>query len=176
MVATQVAQALYATQALAIGVGAAIAILACAAAGWRRPRPTFALTAIGFSALLTLLAQMSSVGPAVAVTVLVGGFHSANMTLSINFVRHEAPEAMRGRVMAIQITGLIGVVPITALVGGWAADEFGVGTPFTTAGLVCLAFSLVALRWIHLLRPTLATGPDPLETGLVVGALVEEEG
>lgn len=158
-----------------IGIGAGVAILATARIGRRRPRPTYALTAIAFSVLLALAGFATNIVAAVVLMVAVGGFHFANMTLGINLVQHEAPEVLRGRIMAIQMGGLIGAVPITALVGGWSADAFGIGPTMTGAGLICLAFSLVALRWTHHLRSTLVGEDDPPEVGMAAGALVEEE-
>ncbi|GIU89910.1 MAG: hypothetical protein KatS3mg010_1009 [Acidimicrobiia bacterium] len=58
----------------------------------------------------------------------------ANMTLAISLVQHRVPEAMRGRVMAIHMAGLIGFVPIVSLAGGVVADVTGIPAVLVGAG------------------------------------------
>lgn len=164
----------YAWLQAGIGIGAAVGILGLASVGRRRPAATFTATAIAFSASLVLLGGSSRFGPALAVTVLVGAFHFANMALALNLVQHEVADVMRGRVMAIHMTGLVGVVPITALLGGVLADAYGVRTIFVGAGLVCLAFSLLLLRWSRHIRLR-EVEPETPATRLAVGTLLEEE-
>jgi hypothetical protein len=96
------------------------------------------------------------------------------MTLAISLVQHDVPEVMRGRVMAIQMTGLIGLVPIASLAGGAIADAAGLPALLSGAGLCCLAFSLCALRWQHYVDPSVEA--ESPETIAAVGAVLEEEG
>jgi MFS family permease len=157
------------------GFGAAMGILGLAGIGRRHPSPTFAATAVAYSVSLAVLGLTRSVIPALVVMALVSTFHFANLALSINLVQHEVPEQMRGRVMSIQMTGLIGTVPITALLGALIADAVGVTTTLTGAGLICLAFSLiVTTRWRRSIRVT-PVEPESPETTAAVGTLIEEE-
>jgi MFS family permease len=159
----------------AIGVGAAIGILASASVARRRPGATFVVTAIAFSSTLAALGLVTSLGPALAVVLLVGAFHFANMALALNVVQHEVPDAMRGRVMAIHMTGLVGVVPITALAGGWLADAVGIGATFVGAGVLCGAFSLLLLRWQRHIRLVEAEPERDDGVTTALGVLVEDE-
>jgi MFS family permease len=158
----------------AIGVGAAIGILALAEIGRRRPGPTFISTAIAFSVTLAALGLVDAIGGAVAVLVLLGAAQFANMTLSISIVQHEAPEMMRGRVMSIQILALIGFIPIASLAAGWLADHIGLQELFLGAGLACLAFSVLLLRWRRHFLTTAIEHDD--ETYTVVSTVLEDEG
>jgi MFS family permease len=158
----------------AIGVGAAIGILALAEIGRRRPGPTFISTAIAFSVTLAVLGLVDTIGGAVAVLVLLGAAQFANMTLSISIVQHEAPEVMRGRVMSIQILALIGFIPIASLAAGWLADRIGLQELFFGAGLACLAFSVLLLRWRRHFLTTAIEHDD--ETYSVVSTVLEDEG
>ncbi|MFN8037367.1 MAG: MFS transporter [Acidimicrobiia bacterium] len=172
---TSLGRTYYSWLQAAIGTGAAIGVFASANVGRRYPAPTFALTAIGFSLALTLLGQVESFGVAMAVILVAGGFHFANMALGVSLVQHEVPEVLRGRVMSIHMLGLVGVIPLTALIGGRLVDHFGIRATFTAAGLSCLAFSLLLLRWRRHIR--LREGePGTLETRAAVALLVEEEG
>jgi len=160
-----------------IGAGAAIGILALAGIGRRHPAATFVGTAFAFSIGLTVLGMASTIATALPVIVAVGAFHFANMALALTLVQHEVADAMRGRVMAIHMTALIGVVPITALAGGLLADRYGIRAVFVGAGLVCLAFSMVLVRWAHHIRlPEVpADEHERASTQVAVGTLIEEE-
>lgn len=160
-----------------VGAGAAVGILALAGIGRRRPAATFVATAIAFSVALALLGRVSTFAPALAIIVAVGGFHFANMALALTLVQHEVADAMRGRVMAIHMTALIGFIPFTALVGGLIVDRVGIRTTFTVAGLVCLGFSLLLLRFGRYirLREEPADEREIVETAVAVGTLIEEE-
>jgi len=158
----------------AIGVGAAVGILASAGPGRRHPARTFLMTAIGYSVAVTVLGLTSSLGPALAVVCVVGALHFANVTLGLNLVQHEVPEEMRGRVMAIHMIGLVGVVPITALVGGLVADAIGIRQTFVVGGLACLAFSLLLVRWRRFLRVA-EVEPETPETVSEIGVVVNED-
>ena len=158
----------------AIGVGAAVGILASAGVGRRRPSATFAVTALGYSVSVMALGLVTTVGPALAVVLVVGGFHFTNMALGLNLVQHEVPEAMRGRVMAIHMIGLVGVVPITAVVGGLLADSIGIRATFVAGGVGCLAFSLLLVHWRHHIR-LVEVEPGSDATVSAVGVLVEDE-
>jgi fucose permease len=84
---------------------------------------------------------------------------------------------MRGRVMAIHMTALVGFIPFTSLAAGVIVDRVGIRTTFTGAGLVCLAFSLLLLRWgRHIrLREESADERERVDTAVAVGTLIEEE-
>jgi MFS family permease len=158
----------------AIGLGAAVGILALASLGRRKPAFTLLSSAVGFSAMLVLLGRMTALPAAMVVCFLLGAMQFANMTLAINLVQHDVPEVMRGRVMAIHMTGLVGLVPIASLAGGAIADHVGIGPLLSGAGACCLVFSLYALRWHHHVDPRVE--PESAETIAAVGAVLEEEG
>jgi MFS family permease len=171
---TRLGQTYYGWLQAVVGVGAAVAILALAGPGRRRPGAVFAGTAMVFAAALAGLGAVDSIAFALVLMLVCGGFHFANMALGINLVQHEVPEAMRGRVMAIHMLGLIGMVPFTALGGAAVADAIGIGNLFLIAGCVCFAFSLLLVRWGRHLR-MIEVEPESLEIRAAIGALLEEE-
>jgi MFS family permease len=127
-----------------------------------------------FSIALAALGLIDVVGAAVVVLIMLGAAQFANMTLSISMVQHESPEVMRGRVMSIQMLALVGLVPIASLAGGWIADHVGLERLFVGAGLACLAFSLLLVRWRRHFRTTEIERGD--ETYTVVSTVLEDEG
>jgi len=158
----------------AIGVGAAIGILGLAELGRRHPAQVFIATAIVLSITLGALGLIELIGGAVLTLVVLGAAQSANMTLAISIVQYESPEVMRGRVMSIQVLALIGFLPITSLLGGWLADQIGLDRLFVGAGLACLAFSFLLLRWRHHFRTTAIDRGEA--TDVVVSTVLEDEG
>lgn len=157
-----------------IGLGAAFGVLVLAGLGRRRPAFTLMAAAIGFSVSLILYGSTQMVGVAVAVALFLGAFQFGGVALSLNLVQHEVPEVMRGRVMSIHWTGLVGGVPIAALLGGGLAGWIGIQQVIAGSGAVCLLFSLYALRWRKYIRKS----PLEHETPETVVALtvLEEEG
>lgn len=168
-------QSYYSWLQAGIGTGAAIGIFVSANLGRRRPGLTFVTTALGFGLTLAFLGRVGSFPVAMAIIVLVGGFHFANMSLAITLVQHEVPDVLRGRVMSINMIGLVGVVPLTSLFGGPIVDRLGIGTTLSAAGLLCFAFSVLLLRWKRHIR-LVDNEPGSLEALAAVGVLVEEEG
>jgi MFS family permease len=157
----------------AIGLGAAAGILGLAGAGRRRPGATLVATAVAFSVALVALGAVTTTAPALVVAAGLGAMQFANMTLAINLVQLETPEILRGRVMAMQMTGLIGFVPLASLGGGALADAVGIRGLFVGAGAVCLAFSVVAVRWRGAVREQVDAVSDDAIAALGV---LEEEG
>jgi MFS family permease len=158
----------------AIGVGAAIGILGLAELGRRHPAQVFIATALILSITLGAVGLIEVIGGALINLVILGAAQSANMTLAISIVQYESPEVMRGRVMSIQVLALVGFLPITSLLGGWLADQIGLDRLFVGAGLACLAFSFLLLRWRHHFRTTAIDRGD--ETDVVVSTVLEDEG
>ena len=158
----------------ALGLGAAVGIVGFSGIGRRHPGPTLVGTALAFSCALFALGRTSTFSVALGVCFVMGAMHYANMTLCMNLVQHDVPEVMRGRVMAIQMLGVIGFVPIASLLGGFIADRIGIPALYSAAGAICLVFSLYALRWRNLV--SMQVGPESPETIAAVGLVLEEEG
>ncbi|MDQ1434616.1 MAG: hypothetical protein QOF59_1432 [Actinomycetota bacterium] len=157
----------------AIGLGAFVGILGLAGAGRRRPGFTLVVSAIAFSITLITLGRTSSYFVALAICFAMGAAQFANITVAINLVQHDVPEIMRGRVMSIQMMGLIGLVPIASLAGGTIADHVGIPATISGAGALCLVFSVWALRWQRHVDPSVDI--ESVETIAAVG-VVEQEG
>jgi MFS family permease len=158
----------------AIGIGAAVGILGLAGIGRRRPGPTLLTTAIGFSFLLVGFGFVHAVPLALMLCVGMGALQFANLALAVNLVQHEVPEELRGRVMSVQMTALLAFVPLTSLIGGTLADAVGISTVIAWAGVLCVVFSIVSLRWMHHVRQS-PVGEQSYETAAAVTHVLDEE-
>ncbi|WP_102141905.1 MFS transporter [Mycobacterium hubeiense] len=128
--------------AFGIGAAAGMAMLALmrgrVASGWVS---TIGLWLMGAGCVL--LAIDSVIAVALAGFVVAGlGFGWAMTGLS-TVVQERAPDALRGRIMALWLVGFIGSRPFAALVLGGTADALNVQAAFAVAGAVTLAVALL---------------------------------
>lgn len=136
----------------AIGVGSVVAILAVTGLSERRPALVLLGTGAAFSAGLVALGLASTVPVALVVAVVMGGCGFAHSNLTLALAQHHAPEAMRGRVMALSTVAFLGVFPFSSYLLGWVADAVGTQQTFVGCGVVCLAATAVAARWRTAIR------------------------
>jgi MFS family permease len=137
------------------GIGAAVAMVTLALMRGRVASPR--VSSIGLAGL-TVGSGVLALGsvPAVAMTgfALAGlGFGWA-MTGLATVVQERAPEALRGRIMALWLVGFVGSRPIAAALLGGTADAVSVQAAFGVAAVLCLGVALLC-------RPSRLTGPAP---------------
>jgi MFS family permease len=101
-----------------------------------------------FGALLVAFSQTTSLGWAIAVLIPMGMCMMIQVTATNTLIQAAAPDALRGRVMAIWFMIVSGFVPLGSLLAGWQATAFGGPVPpLTAGGIVCvLGGSYFALR------------------------------
>lgn len=139
----------------AFGLGAAAGMVVLA--GMRGRLPAARVSAVGLWLLVAgsgLLALGTVTALALAGFAIAGlGFGWAMTGLS-TVVQERAPEALRGRIMALWLVGFLGSRPFAAALLGGAADVFNVRVAFVIAGAVTLAVTLAA-------RPAALSAPNP---------------
>lgn len=126
----------------AIGIGAAVGVLALVGPAKRRPALVTIGTGLLFSVMLAGLGVAELIWVALPVGLLLGGFHFANSALLQTIVQHEAPEAYRGRIMAVFMAAFVGLFPFTSQGLGWLADVTSISFTLVASGAACFAFSL----------------------------------
>jgi len=87
----------------------------------------------------------------VAVVVLLAGcgFAASNaMAMANTIVQTTAPDALRGRVMAVYSTVFMGSTPIGAMVAGVISQQAGVVTSMIVGGTVVTLVALT-LTWLQ---------------------------
>jgi MFS family permease len=129
----------------AFGLGALVGALAAAALGrasWR----AFRGGAFGFSAVMLLLAPLDTIPP-IAVLLFLAGLFFAVLAASANtIVQLRAPDALRGRVLALYLFAFAGLTPIGGLLAGWLVEVGGTELSFAVAGTAGLAVTALATR------------------------------
>lgn len=138
---------------VAVGAGSVTGALAVAALVDRRrllPRAALGLCAYGIGLVgLGLSRVLAASLPA----LLLVGFGMLSLLSSANtIVQGDTPEGMRGRVMALYTTVLVGLFPIGAIVCGALADRVGVGPTFAAGGVVTLLCGVWLARRLPALR------------------------
>ena len=92
----------------------------------------FCVVAIGLS---------RSVPLSVSLQALYGFSFFVVTTLAMTILTLTAPDHIRGRVMGLYTTSVMGIVPLNALAAGFLASWLGVSTTIVLAGLILLAYS-----------------------------------
>lgn len=137
----------------AFGIGAIAGILGLTRWFDRRPVAVLVGTATCFSALALAFAASSSLPVALVLAVTMTAPQFANVTLAQSIVQHQAPEALRGRLLALNAIAWTGVFPVTSLVAGQLADVIGVRATIAGAALLCLLSAVPPLVWRRDLEP-----------------------
>lgn len=134
----------YGTEVAAVGVGAAVAaiVLALLSARVRQGRSAL-VAATAFGILLMLASRAPDIWSAAAVLTLTGAAMATTGISTNTMLQHEAPEALRGRVMGFYSFVVLGMAPFGAYWMGWTAERFGVRAAFLAGGAACAAAALL---------------------------------
>ncbi|MDQ1611358.1 MAG: hypothetical protein QOG00_1289 [Pyrinomonadaceae bacterium] len=138
----------------AAGVGAlGAALLLLARRGVRGMGRWVALSSAGFGGSLVLFSQLEDFRLAVGVLVFVGFSMIVQIASSNTLVQAMAPDALRGRVMAVYSMMFLGMAPVGALFAGWMAERMGAANTVALGGVGCILSALVfSLRLAALRR------------------------
>ncbi len=124
------------------GVGAVAGTLLIASSPRLQSRPAILyIAAICLGLSLIALAVMRSMGPALLVLVLVGGFQIAYMSTNNTLLQLICPDHMRGRVMSLYMLNQ-GLMPLGSLLAGTAAQFWGAPVAFALMGLSVILVSV----------------------------------
>lgn len=141
-----------------MGLGSLVGALSAAA----RARPTPQLLTVGAVALgvaMLLVAVAPTHVVVVPVLFVLGLAMMVFLTTANSGLQLSSSDDLRGRVMAVYATVLLGTTPVGAPILGWAASQFGARVPFVIGGVTALA-ALLAVRTS--LVPARSGAPVPL--------------
>jgi len=107
---------------------------------------TFASAGFGTSMILFALSRSFSLS--IALLMPVGFSMMLQMASSNTLIQTMAPDALRGRVMAVYSMMFMGMAPFGSLIAGALANHWGAPTTVMLGGLTCLLGAVVfATRW-----------------------------
>ena len=128
-----------------LGLGALVGALSLAAMGNAEGRRSLlTISRLVFCGGAFLLAASSWVPLSILAMMLAGWGLITNLALSNTLVQLAVPDALRGRVMAAYVWGVVGSAPLGSLFMGATAEAFGAATAITAGACACLVAALVA--------------------------------
>ena len=156
----------------ALGVGSVIGGILVARSGRATHRRLgFAALFLGVAMLAASL--MPSMVAMIAALVVVGMGSVAYVTMTSATLQLNAPDEMRGRVLALYVTAIIGTTPIGGPIIGWIGEVIGPRATYVTGGLACVL--TVAVAWRSLARSTEETVSDEIAAEIERRAIREAE-
>jgi MFS family permease len=131
----------------------------------------FAAAFLGGSMLLA--AVMPTFWTMSAALLLVGAGSVAFITMNSATLQLASPVAVRGRVMALYITAIIGTTPIGGPIIGWIGQHIDPRATYITGGLACLLTA--AFAWPSLCRSTEESLSEEEEEAIHRSAIIDAE-
>jgi MFS family permease len=131
----------------------------------------FAAAFLGGSMLLA--AVMPTFWTMSAALLLVGAGSVAFITMNSATLQLTSPVAVRGRVMALYITAIIGTTPIGGPIIGWIGQHIDPRATYITGGLACLLTA--AFAWPSLCRSTEESLSQEEEKAIHRSAIIDAE-
>ena len=155
-----------------MGVGSVIGGLLIARFGRAtHKRLGFAAAFLGGSMLLA--AVMPTFWTMSAALLLVGAGSVAFITMNSATLQLTSPVEVRGRVMALYITAIIGTTPVGGPIIGWIGQHIDPRATYITGGLACLLTA--AFAWPSLRRSTEEALPAEEEEAIHRSAIIDAE-
>jgi MFS family permease len=134
-----------------MGVGSVIGGLLIARFG-RATHRRLGFAALFLGASMLVAAVMPTFWTMSAALLFVGAGSVAFITMNSATLQLTSPVAVRGRVMALYITAIIGTTPIGGPMIGWIGQHIDPRATYITGGLACLITA--AFAWPSLQRST----------------------
>jgi MFS family permease len=139
----------YGVMVASIGIGALAAAFFMAAFGGRVRQSRLVLgSSILFGTVLVAASLAPTFWSAVSLFTLCGGVMALNGIAANTMLQTEAPDELRGRVIAFYSFMVLGLAPFGSLQAGWVAEHFGVRVAFSAGGLVCLVVACGVAWWM----------------------------
>ncbi len=130
------------------GAGALMGAIAVASFSYLGPRPEFLFGGAAVLGLAEVVLGLTRQFPAAAVMLGVAGASMVLFTATVNTtLQLNAPDRLRGRVMAMYALVMGGLTPVGSLVSGTLAEIWGAPGAFLVGGVVGLAALGAVLRW-----------------------------
>ena len=141
----------------ALGVGSVVGGLLVARSG-RATHRRLGLAALFLGVSMLIASAMPSMLTMVLALVVVGAGSVAFITMTSATLQLTTPAEMRGRVLALYVTAIIGTTPFGGPVIGWIGEVVGARATYVVGGLGCIV--TVAVAWRSLARSTEAQVSD----------------
>lgn len=141
----------YGVMSSLMGVGSVIGGLLIARFG-RATHRRLGLAALFLGGSMLVAAIMPTFWTMSAALLFVGAGSVAFITMNSATLQLTSPVAVRGRVMALYITAIIGTTPIGGPIIGWIGQHIDPRATYITGGLACIITAAVA--WPSLRRST----------------------
>ena len=138
----------------AMGVGSVLGGLVIARSGQANHR-RLALAAAYLGVAMLAASVMPTMATAVVALAVVGAASVAFITSVSATLQLTAPVAVRGRVLALYVTAIIGTTPFGGPLIGWIGEVVGPRATYVVGGLGCLV--TVAVAWKSLSAAHAAT-------------------
>lgn len=135
----------YGLMTSALGIGSVIGGLLIARFG-RANHLRLGYAALLLGAAILVGAAMPSLPAMLVALVVAGGGSVAFLTMGSATLQLSAPEQVRGRVMALYVTAIIGSTPLGGPLVGWIGETFGARIAYAIGGLGCLVSAALAWR------------------------------
>lgn len=155
-----------------MGIGSVIGGLVVARFG-RATHRRLGYAALFLGVAMTVTAFMPTYEAMLAALLVVGMGSVFFITMTSANLQLSSPTAVRGRVMALYITALIGTTPIGGPVIGWIGQRFDPRATYVVGGLTCIV--TVALAWRSLARSTELPVSDEDAAAIERAAIIEAE-
>jgi MFS family permease len=141
----------------ALGVGSVVGGLLVARSG-RATHRRLGLAALFLGVSMLIASAMPSMLTMVLALVVVGAGSVAFITMTSATLQLTTPAEMRGRVLSLYVTAIIGTTPFGGPVIGWIGQVVGPRATYVVGGLGCIV--TVAVAWRSLARSTEAQVSD----------------
>lgn len=132
----------------ALGVGSVLGGLVVARSGQANHR-RLGFSAVFLGVAMLIASAMPSMGTMIAALVVVGAGSVAFITMTSATLQITAPTEIRGRVLALYVTALIGTTPVGGPVIGWIGQVIGPRATYVTGGIACLVSAAVGWRSLN---------------------------
>ena len=144
------------------GLGAVMSALTLAAQANIRLRGKYILVCAAiFSIALTMLGLANSFAWAFLLLAVIGATMVGALALTNTSLQWLSPPELRGRIMSMYVTAVLGMAPVGNLVGGAVAEVWGVRAVLGLGGAICLAYFLTLLFFLpRLPRISQLTSPS----------------
>lgn len=155
-----------------MGVGSVIGGLLIARFG-RATHRRLGLAALFLGASMLVAAVMPTFWTMSVALLFVGAGSVAFITMNSATLQLTSPVTVRGRVMALYITAIIGTTPVGGPIIGWIGQQIDPRATYITGGLACLITAAVA--WPSLRRSTEEAVSEQEAETIGKGAILQAE-
>lgn len=155
-----------------MGVGSVIGGLLIARFG-RATHRRLGLAALFLGASMLVAAVMPTFWTMSVALLFVGAGSVAFITMNSATLQLTSPVTVRGRVMALYITAIIGTTPVGGPIIGWIGQQIDPRATYITGGLACLLTAAVA--WPSLRRSTEEAVSEQEAETIGKGAILQAE-